>query len=113
MSPKYLEQLINFQSYVVVDPMQSDFAYKQILSMNEYREAQARAKEDPTQNFRAGTGAEVVRELLQNVDLEAEAKELRDTLAKTNQGAKKVRAIKRLDIVEAFQMCIRDRHRGI
>lgn len=103
MSPKYLEQLINFQSYVVVDPMQSDFAYKQILSMNEYREAQARAKEDPTQNFRAGTGAEVVRELLQNVDLEAEAKELRDTLAKTNQGAKKVRAIKRLDIVEAFR----------
>ena len=103
MSPKYLEQLINFQSYVVVDPMQSDLAYKQILTMSEYRDAQARAKEDPTQNFRAGTGAEVVRELLQNVDLEAEAKELRDTLAKTNQGAKKVRAIKRLDIVEAFR----------
>ncbi len=103
MSPKYLEQLINFQSYVVIDPMQSELTYKQILTMSEYREAQAKAKEDPTQNFRAGTGAEAVRELLQNVDLEAEAKELRDTLAKTTQGAKKVRAIKRLDIVEAFR----------
>ena len=103
MSPKYLEQLINFQSYVVIDPMQSGMQYKQILSMSEYREAQVRAKEDPTYNFRAGTGAEAVRELLQNIDLEAESKELREVLAKTNQGAKKVRAIKRLDIVEAFR----------
>ncbi len=103
MSPKYLEQLINFQSYVVIDPMQSGMQYKQILSMSEYRDAQMRAKEDPSFNFRAGTGAEAVRELLQNIDLEAEAKELRETLAKTNQGAKKVRAIKRLDIVEAFR----------
>ena len=103
MSPKYLEQLINFQSYVVIDPMQSGMQYKQILSMSEYREAQTKAKEDPMFNFRAGTGAEAVRELLQNIDLEAESKELRETLAKTNQGAKKVRAIKRLDIVEAFR----------
>ncbi|MBQ2711300.1 MAG: DNA-directed RNA polymerase subunit beta' [Clostridia bacterium] len=103
MSPKYLEQLINFQSYVVIDPMESGMQYKQILTMNEYREAQARAKEEPSLNFRAGTGAEAVRELLQNIDLEAEAKELRDILAKTTQGAKKVRAIKRLDIVEAFR----------
>ena len=103
MSPKYLEQLINFQSYVVIDPMQSGMQYKQILSMSEYREAQAKAKEDPSLAFRAGTGAEAVRELLQNIDLESESKELRETLAKTNQGAKKVRAIKRLDIVEAFR----------
>ncbi len=103
MSPKYLEQLMNFQSYVVIDPMQSGMQYKQILSMSEYREAQIRAKEDPSYNFRAGTGAEAVRELLQNIDLDAESKELRETLAKTNQGAKKVRAIKRLDIVEAFR----------
>jgi len=103
MSPKVLEQLINFQSYVVIDPMQSGMQYKQILTMNEYREAQAAAREDATKNFRAGTGAEAVRELLQNIDLEAEAKELRDILAKTNTGAKKVRAIKRLDIVESFR----------
>ena len=103
MSPKYLEQLINFQSYVVIDPMQSGMQYKQILSMGEYRDAQAKAKEDPSLNFRAGTGAEAVRELLQNINLEDEAKELREILAKTNQGAKKVRAIKRLDIVEAFR----------
>ena len=103
MSPKVLEQLINFQSYVVIDPMQSGMQYKQILTMNEYREAQAAAREDATKNFRAGTGAEAVRELLQNIDLEAESKELRDILAKTNTGAKKVRAIKRLDIVESFR----------
>ena len=103
MSPKYLEQLINFQSYVVIDPMQSGMQYKQILTMSEYRDAQAAAKEDPSKNFRAGTGAEAVRELLQNVDLDAEAKELRSILEKTNQGAKKVRAIKRLDIVESFR----------
>ena len=103
MSPKYLEQLINFQSYVVIDPMKSGMMYKQILTMSEYREAQSKAKADPNMNFRAGTGAEAVRELLQNIDLEAESKELRDILAKTNQGAKKVRAIKRLDIVEAFR----------
>ena len=103
MSPKYLEQLINFQSYVVIDPMSSGMQYKQILTMSEYREAQAKAKEDPIYNFRAGTGAEAVRELLQNIDLEAESKELREILAKTTQGAKKVRAIKRLDIVEAFR----------
>ncbi|MCH5160216.1 MAG: DNA-directed RNA polymerase subunit beta', partial [Clostridiales bacterium] len=103
MSPKYLEQLINFQSYVVIDPMKSGMQYKQILSMSEYREAQARARENADLAFRAGTGAEAVRELLQNIDLEAESKELRDILAKTNQGAKKVRAIKRLDIVEAFR----------
>ncbi|MCM1290236.1 MAG: DNA-directed RNA polymerase subunit beta' [Corallococcus sp.] len=103
MSPKYLEQLINFQSYVVIDPMNSGMQYKQILTMGEYREAQAAAKEDPSKNFRAGTGAEAVRELLQNIDLEAEAVELRKTVQSTNQGAKKVRAIKRLDIVESFR----------
>ncbi len=102
MSPKYLEQLINFQSYVVIDPMRSDLQYKQILTMNEYREAQARAKEEPSYAFRAGTGAEAVRELLQNIDLAAESKELKEILQKA-QGPKKIRAIKRLDIVEAFR----------
>ena len=103
MSPKYLEQLINFQSYVVLDPMQSGMQYKQILTMSEYREAQAAARENPEKNFRAGTGAESVRELLQNIDLEKESQALREIVAGTNQGAKKVRAIKRLDIVEAFR----------
>src|SRR5699024_4242211 len=98
-----LEQLINFQSYVVLDPMQSGMQYKQILTMSEYREAQAAARENPEKNFRAGTGAESVRELLQNIDLEKESQALREIVTGTNQGAKKVRAIKRLDIVEAFR----------
>ena len=89
MSPKYLEQLINFQSYVVLDPMQSGMQYKQILTMSEYREAQAAARENPEKNFRAGTGAESVRELLQNIDLEKESQALREIVTGTNQGAKR------------------------
>ena len=103
MSPKYLEQLINFQSYVVIDPMESGMQAKQILQMSEYREAQQRAKEDPSLKFVAGTGAEAVRDLLKNIDLEEESKKLKKILETTTQNTKKVRAIKRLDIVESFR----------
>ncbi len=103
MSPKYLEQLINFQNYVVLDPMKSGMAYKQILSMSEYRAAKDEAAENPEKQFRAGTGAESVRELLQNINLDEEAEALHAIVSAPGQGAKKVRAIKRLDIVEAFR----------
>ena len=99
MSPKYLEQLINFQSYVVIDPKDSGLQYKQILSMSEYAEAQQTYGKNA---FRAGTGAEAVRELLQNIDLEKESKELKEILTKS-QGQKRIRAIKRYDIVESFR----------
>ncbi|MCM1043087.1 MAG: DNA-directed RNA polymerase subunit beta', partial [Corallococcus sp.] len=100
MSPKYLEQLINFQSYVVIDPRESGLIYKQILTMAEYRDAQETYGKNA---FRAGTGAEAVRELLQNVNLEEESKQLKADLAKA-QGQKRIRIIKRLDIVESFRM---------
>src|SRR5699024_1067042 len=87
MSPKYLEQLINFQSYVVIDPKETGLQYKQILSMTEYAEAQQTYGKTA---FRAGTGAEAVRELLQNIDLEAESKELKEALSKA-QGQKRIR----------------------
>ena len=103
MSPKYLEQLINFQNYVVLDPMKSGMTYKQILSMSEYRAAKDEAAENPEKQFRAGTGAESVRELLQNINLDEEAEALHAIVSAPGQGAKKVRAIKRLDIVEAFR----------
>ncbi|HIU90724.1 MAG TPA: DNA-directed RNA polymerase subunit beta' [Candidatus Fimimonas merdipullorum] len=103
MSPKYLEQLINFQNYVVLDPMKSGMAYKQILSMSEYRAAKDEAAENPEKQFRAGTGAESVRELLQNINLDEEAEALHAIVSAPGQGAKKVRAIKRLDIVESFR----------
>ena len=99
MSPKYLEQLINFQSYVVIDPKETGLQYKQILSMTEYAEAQQTYGKTA---FRAGTGAEAVRELLQNIDLEAESKELKEALSKA-QGQKRIRIIKRYDIVESFR----------
>ncbi|MEG2158896.1 MAG: DNA-directed RNA polymerase subunit beta', partial [Clostridia bacterium] len=100
MSPKYLEQLINFQSYVVIDPKETSLIYKQILTLGEYKEAKITFGKE---NFRAGTGAEAVRELLQAIDLEKESKELRETLKKAT-GQKKIRAIKRLDIVESFRL---------
>ncbi len=99
MSPKYLEQLINFQSYVVLDRKDTGLLYKQILSMNEYRDAQERFGKNA---FRAGTGAEAVRELLQNIDLEKDSQELKAALSKAS-GQKRLRIIKRLDIVEAFR----------
>lgn len=99
MSPKYLEQLINFQSYVVLDGKDTGLVYKQMLSMTEYRESQEKFGKN---GFRAGTGAESVRELLQNVDLDAESASLKESLVKA-QGQKRVRIIKRLDIVESFR----------
>ena len=83
--------------------MKSGMAYKQILSMSEYRAAKDEAAENPEKQFRAGTGAESVRELLQNINLDEEAEALHAIVSAPGQGAKKVRAIKRLDIVEAFR----------
>src|SRR5699024_2198230 len=99
ISPKYLEQLINFQSYVVIDPKETGLQYKQILSMTEYAEAQQTYGKTA---FRAGTGAEAVRELLKNIDLEAESKELKEALSKA-QGQKRIRIIKRYGIVASFR----------
>jgi len=100
MSPKALEQLINFQSYVVIDPKNTNLVYKQILTWSEYYDLRDELGKNA---FRVGTGAEAVRELLQNVDLEAESKELKESL-KNATGQKRVRIIKRLDIVESFRI---------
>ncbi len=99
MSPRSLEKILYFASFVVTNPGETGLEYKQLLTDKEYWEAQSRFGED---SFSAGMGAEAVKVLLQQVDLEANSKELREEL-KTSTGQKRIRAIKRLEVVEAFR----------
>ena len=98
MSPRALEEIIYFASYVVIDSGDTTLMKKQLLSEREYRE---KRMEFGTR-FHAAMGAEAVQELLNNVDLESEIAELKEEL-KTAQGQKRTRAIRRLDILDAFR----------
>jgi DNA-directed RNA polymerase subunit beta' len=99
MSPRALEKVLYFASYVVIDPGQTPLSKKQILNEKEYRDS----IEKFGSHFRAGMGAESIKELLMEIDLDALAKELRGELEDTS-GQKKIRAIKRLEVVEAFRI---------
>ncbi|MBQ9716045.1 MAG: DNA-directed RNA polymerase subunit beta' [Clostridia bacterium] len=99
ISPKVLEQVLYFQNFIVLDPGETDLYKKQILSDREYREKQ---EAFGSKSFRAGMGAEAIKELLQEVDLEKEAKELKEII-ETSSGQKKFRAVKRIEIVESFR----------
>jgi len=98
MSPKDLEKVLYFAAYVVTDPGTTPLAYKQLLSDKEYRDAQA---EYGPKAFRAGMGAEAIKELLQQIDLEKTEKELREE-ANNSTGQKRTNLIKRLEVIEAF-----------
>ena len=98
LSPRTLEKVLYFASYVVLDPGTSGLSYKQVISENEYQEAYDRCNGD----FRVGMGAEAIEELLQNIDLDKDAAELKGTL-KDATGQKRARVIKRLEVVEAFR----------
>ena len=98
LSPRVLEKVLYFASYIVLDKGETDLEYKQILSEKEY----ADARETWKNGFRVGMGAESIKELLQSIDLEAEAKELKAGL-KEATGQKKAKIIKRLEVVEAFR----------
>ena len=98
MSPRTLEKIIYFASYVVIDPGDTPLAFKQLLTETEYREA----KEAYGDKFIAKMGAEAIKDLLGKVDLEDLYKKLREDV-KNLQGQKKSKAIKRLDVVEAFR----------
>ena len=98
MSPRALEEIIYFASYVVIDAGDTTLMKKQLLSEREYREKRI----EFGTRFHAAMGAEAVQELLNNVDLEAEIAELKEEL-KTAQGQKRTRAIRRLDILDAFR----------
>ena len=98
MSPRALEEVIYFASYVVIDAGDTTLMNKQLLTEREYREKRA----EFGTRFHAAMGAEAVQELLNNVDLDAEIAELKEEL-KTAQGQKRTRAIRRLDILDAFR----------
>ncbi len=98
ISPRTLEKVLYFASYIVLDPGETDLSEKQILSEKEYSEA----VEKWGNRFRAGMGAESIKELLQRIDLEKDSQELKAEL-KTVSGQKKARIIKRLEVVEAFR----------
>lgn len=99
MSPRALEKILYFASYVVIDPGQTPLSKKQILTEKEYRDS----VEKFGLKFKAGMGAEAVKELLMEIDLEKLSKELRSELSDTS-GQKRVRTIKRLEVVEAFRL---------
>ncbi|MCQ2565567.1 MAG: DNA-directed RNA polymerase subunit beta', partial [Clostridia bacterium] len=98
LSPRNLEKVLYFAAYIVTDPGDTDLAYKEILLEQEYR-----AKRDEYGNrFKAGMGAEAIRQLLCEVDLDTLAVELRETL-KDAQGQKRVRIVRRLEVIEALR----------
>ena len=99
ISPRTLEKVLYFANFIVTDPGNTDFAYMEILSETQYREA----KDNPELKFKAGMGAEAVKELLMNVDLETLAADLKEKLAKAT-GQKKVRIVRRLEVIEALRV---------
>ncbi len=98
ISIKKLEQVLYFTSFIVTDPGTTEFEYKQVLNDREYREA---LEKYGSKAFKAGMGAEVIKELLSKIDLEAESKELK-VLLKNAKGQKKLNLAKRLGLVDAF-----------
>src|SRR5690625_4185970 len=98
ISPRALEEVIYFAAYIVIDPGETSLEKKQLLSEAQYREKYL----EYGNKFKAGMGAEAIRELLASIDLDKEVEELRKEL-KTVRGQRRTRAIRRLEVVEAFR----------
>ena len=98
ITPKALEQVLYYVNYIVLDPKNTPFTYKQVITDKEYRDA---IEEYGYNSFRAGMGAEAIKELLSAINLEEDDKMLKERL-KTAKGQKRLKAIKRLEVVEAF-----------
>ena len=99
MSPRALEKVLYFASYIVLDAGDTELQYKQLLSEREYREAYDKYGN----RFEAAMGAEAIKRLLQDIDLEKEADELKKQLVDTT-GQKRVCIIKKLEVVESFRV---------
>ena len=98
ISIKKLEQVLYFTSFIVTDPGTTEFEYKQILNDREYREA---LEKYGSKAFKAGMGAEVIKQLLSEIDLQKESDELK-VLLKNSKGQKKLSVAKRLGLVDSF-----------
>ena len=99
ISPRVLEKVLYFASYIVLDPKDTPLTYKQVLTEQECRKAE---EDFGYGSFRAGMGAESIQELLRAIDLDKESEELKAEL-KNSSGQKRARIIKRLEVVEAFR----------
>lgn len=99
MSPRSLEKVLYFASYIVIEPGETSLSHKQLLTEKEYMDY----REKYGNQFRAAMGAEAVKEVLAQIDLESLTKELRVKLEEST-GQKKVRTIRRLEVVEAFRV---------
>ncbi|PRR79808.1 DNA-directed RNA polymerase subunit beta' [Clostridium vincentii] len=100
MSPRALEKILYFASYVVIDPKETPLLKKQLLNEKEFREAADKYGEE---GFIAGMGAEAVKQLLEAIDLESQSIELKEGL-KQSTGQKKIRIIRRLEVIESFKI---------
>ncbi|HHW46542.1 MAG TPA: DNA-directed RNA polymerase subunit beta' [Clostridiales bacterium] len=98
LSPRLLEQVLYFSQYIVIDPGNTPLVKKQLLSEKQYREMREKYEDD----FEAGMGAEAIKKLLQEIDLDKECEELKAQL-ETATGQKRVRLLKRLEVMEAFR----------
>ena len=99
ISPRVLEKVLYFANYIVIDPGDTPLMKKQILNEAEYRDMREKYEDD----FRAGMGAEAIKELLQELDLDQLSKELTAELRESS-GQKRLRIIKRLEVVESFRL---------
>ncbi len=103
MGPKPLEQVIYFAAYVVLDPGTTGYEYKQVITDKELRETEDALGDSSKTGLKVGMGAEAIRELLMAVDLDKEAAECKRIIEANPSGAKRVKAIKRIEIIEAFR----------
>ena len=99
ITPKQLEQVLYYVNYIVLDPKDTIFQYKQVITDKEYRDSIDEYGYDKAP--RVGMGAEAIKELLKAIDLKKDDEELKE-IVKTSKGQKRLKAIKRLEIVEAF-----------
>ena len=99
ISPRNLEKVLYFAAYIVLEPGDTGLVYKEILTEQQYRQA----KEDFGNRFRAAMGAEAIRELLMQIDMEKLSEELRTEL-KDSSGQKRIRIVRRLEVIEALRI---------
>ena len=99
ISPKRLEEVLYFTKYIVTDPGDTVLTKGQLLTEKEYADMYDRYGDD----FKAGMGAEAIKVLLQEIDIDKLSQELKDELKDTQQGQKRVKLLKRLDVIEAFR----------
>ena len=100
ISQKRLEEVLYFTKYIVIDPGNTSLLKKQLLSEKDYQDAREKFEDD----FKAGMGAEAIQELLTEIDLDVLSNELKVELKDLPQGQKKIKLLKRLEIVEAFRL---------